>query len=180
MLSTQVARPLVEVFFGRLDARTATCGETADLMQRYFPGGYELVEPGRRSLEGAWPGREPAGERPLRIAYCLEEERGALRLFMRALRRLPAELDWEAAVWLPDGGDVRMSKRLRERVHVVGPRADGAGGAGRRQLTSSASRPAGREWRPGLIRAALGSGTVPVVSQLPLYDELVGWRASWA
>ena len=55
VLSTQVARPLVEIFFGRLDARTATNGETADLMQRYFPGGYELVEPGVRSVEGQWP-----------------------------------------------------------------------------------------------------------------------------
>ena len=122
MLSTQVARPLVEIFFGRLDARTATNGETDDLMQRFFPGGYELVEPGVRSVEGQWPGREPEGERPVRIAYCVEEERGALRLFMRALRRLPEALDWEAAIWVPDRPDVRISKRLRERVNVVGPR----------------------------------------------------------
>ncbi len=122
VLSTQVARPLVEIFFGRLDARTATCAQTSDLMQRYFPGGYELVEPGVRSLEGQWPGGEREADAPVRIAYCLEEERGALRLFMRALRRLPADLDWEAAVWLPDGGDVRISSRLRDRVHAVGPR----------------------------------------------------------
>ena len=109
VLSTQVARPLVEVFFGRLDARTASCCETADLMRRFFPGGYELVRPGSRSLEGTWPGRtRPGGEAPFRIAFCLEEERGALRLFMRALRRLPLGLAWEAAVWLPDGGEVRM------------------------------------------------------------------------
>ena len=48
MLSTQVARPLVEIFFGRIDARTVTSPETAELLERYFPGGYELVEPARR------------------------------------------------------------------------------------------------------------------------------------
>ena len=46
VLSTQVARPLVEVFFGRLDARTVVAPATADLLERYFPGPYELVEPG--------------------------------------------------------------------------------------------------------------------------------------
>jgi predicted metal-dependent phosphoesterase TrpH len=46
VLSTQVARPLVEVFFGRLDARTVAGPATGELLQRYFPGPYELVEPG--------------------------------------------------------------------------------------------------------------------------------------
>jgi predicted metal-dependent phosphoesterase TrpH len=45
VLSTQVARPLVEVFFGRLDARTVVSPATAELLERYFPGPYELVEP---------------------------------------------------------------------------------------------------------------------------------------
>jgi predicted metal-dependent phosphoesterase TrpH len=44
VLSTQVARPLVEIFFGRIDARTVTSAETAGLLERYFPGSYELVE----------------------------------------------------------------------------------------------------------------------------------------
>ena len=172
VLSTQVARPIVEIFFGRLDARTASCGETADLMQRYFPGGYELVQPGIHSVEGQWPGRESSGERPVRIAYCLEEERGALRLFLRALRRLPEDLNWEAAIWLPDGGDVRIASRLRHRVHSVGPRRMEP-----EELVAAADivcvASGGPRTAPGLVRAALGSGTVPVVSQLPLYDELV-------
>jgi predicted metal-dependent phosphoesterase TrpH len=50
VLSTQVARPLVEIFFGRLDARTVAAPATAELLERYFPGPYELVEP-------AGPGR---------------------------------------------------------------------------------------------------------------------------
>jgi predicted metal-dependent phosphoesterase TrpH len=43
VLSTQVARPLVEIFFGRLDARTVASSETGELLQRYFPGPYEVV-----------------------------------------------------------------------------------------------------------------------------------------
>jgi predicted metal-dependent phosphoesterase TrpH/glycosyltransferase involved in cell wall biosynthesis len=170
ILSTQVARPLVEIFFGRLDARTSSCNQTTELMQRYFPGTYELLEPGVRELDGAWPGRE-ADDRPFRIAYCAEEERGALRLFIRALRRLPHEVPWEAAVWLPDGGDVRLSRRLRERVHVVGPRsfapAELIAAADAVCVASGGPRAA-----PGLIRAGLGSATVPVASHLPLYQEL--------
>jgi predicted metal-dependent phosphoesterase TrpH len=46
VLSTQVARPLVEIFFGRLDARTVTSPRTAELLERYFPASYELLEPG--------------------------------------------------------------------------------------------------------------------------------------
>jgi predicted metal-dependent phosphoesterase TrpH len=45
VFSTQVARPLVEIFFGRLDARTVSGPATARLLERYFPGSYQLVEP---------------------------------------------------------------------------------------------------------------------------------------
>jgi len=176
VLSTQVARPLVEVFFGRLDARTASCVQTADLMRRFFSGGYDLVEPGTRSLDGTWPDfrrRDSDGKRlPFRIAFAQEEERGALRLFVRALRRLPETLDWEAAIWLADGGDVRMSKRLRERVRIVGPRSTGPD-----ELIAAAdvvcAASGGPSAAPGMIRVGLGSGTVPIVSDLPIYRELI-------
>jgi predicted metal-dependent phosphoesterase TrpH len=46
VLSTQVARPLVQLLFGRLDARTITAPATGSLLERYFPGDYQLVEPG--------------------------------------------------------------------------------------------------------------------------------------
>ena len=46
VLSTQVARPLVEIFFGRIDARTVTSEATRKLLEGYFPAPYELVEPG--------------------------------------------------------------------------------------------------------------------------------------
>jgi predicted metal-dependent phosphoesterase TrpH len=46
VLSTQVARPLIEIFFGRIDARTVTSEATAELLDGYFPASYELIEPG--------------------------------------------------------------------------------------------------------------------------------------
>jgi predicted metal-dependent phosphoesterase TrpH len=45
VLSTQVARPLVEIFFGRLDARTVSSAATQTRLESYFPGPYQLVEP---------------------------------------------------------------------------------------------------------------------------------------
>jgi predicted metal-dependent phosphoesterase TrpH len=45
VLSTQVVRPLIEIFFGRLDSRTVASPQTSELLERYFPGPYELVGP---------------------------------------------------------------------------------------------------------------------------------------
>ena len=86
VLSTQVARMVVEVFFGRIDARTASNESTGDLLQRFFPGPYETIRPGADVAEPALKA-PPTGR--VRIAYCAQEERGALRLLLRALRRLP-------------------------------------------------------------------------------------------
>ena len=43
LLSTILARRFVESFYGRLDARTASLAETAELMAKHFPADYELV-----------------------------------------------------------------------------------------------------------------------------------------
>jgi predicted metal-dependent phosphoesterase TrpH len=51
VLSTQVARPFVEIFFGRIDARTVTRPETSELLQRFFPAGYQLLEGGGEDPE---------------------------------------------------------------------------------------------------------------------------------
>ena len=171
LLSTQVARPLVEVFFGRLDARIATCEQTGELLERYFPGPYELVRPGAEA--GRRRDRD-AGKR-LRILFCQEEERGALRLFLRALRRLPPGLDWEATVWTESSSEAlpRVGRDLRERIRMVrpgvGPREDLIAEADVLCAASGGPAPA-----PQLVRAALAGGAVPVVSDLPIYRELVG------
>ncbi len=46
VLATQVARPLVEIFFGRIDARTVTRPQTAELLERFFPASYEVLGDG--------------------------------------------------------------------------------------------------------------------------------------
>ncbi len=172
-LSTQVARPLVEIFLGRLDARTTSCGATEELMKRFFPGPYERVEPGAdHDVEPWWPTDAAAeGERPARIAFCVDEERGALRLFLRAIRRLQPADDWEAAVWAPDPSEVRVSQKLRRRLRVVGPRQTSPQAliAGADLLVAASGGP---RLAPDLVRQALASETVPVCSQLPLYNEL--------
>jgi glycosyltransferase involved in cell wall biosynthesis len=172
VLSTQVARMLVEVFFGRIDGRTASNDATGELLQRFFPGQYELIRPGADVAE---PALEPAPPGRVRIAYCAEEERGALRLLLRALRKLPQDLDWEGVIWFdgPTEPLARVSRRLRERLRVVRP-GDGEpgqflAGADIACMTSGGVRAA-----PGLIRKAFAAGAVPIVSDLELYRELVG------
>lgn len=179
ILSTQVARPLVEVFLGRLDARTASCAATAGLMERYFPGGYALLRPGAGADPApTWPRpeRDPASgsDRPVRVLYCAREERGAMRLFLRALRRLPLDLDWEACVWLPRPlpAPPRLARALRERVHLCGPE-DGSveGVIAAADVVCLAS--GGPSLAPEVIRQALASGTVPVATHLDVYHELL-------
>jgi predicted metal-dependent phosphoesterase TrpH/glycosyltransferase involved in cell wall biosynthesis len=170
VLSTQVARPLVEIFFGRLDARTASTRTTAELVERYFPGTYDLVAPGADAVE---PPASASDDGTVRVAFCLREERGALRLFLRALRRLRADAAWEAVVWAerPPDPITSLSARLRERVRLVGP-ADGTP----EEVIASADvlclASGGPHTAPGLVRQALASGTVPVVAHLPVYEEL--------
>ncbi|MDX6616252.1 MAG: hypothetical protein QOD60_1343, partial [Solirubrobacterales bacterium] len=169
VLSTQVARPLVEIFFGRIDDRTASNRATGELLRRYFPGPYELIRPGADRTEPLVP-RVPGRAR---IVYVAREERGALRLFLRSLRRMPDNLDWEAVVWgaAPSDLTTRVSKRVRDRVRLVGP-PDGPeeafiAGADVLVLASGGVRVA-----PGLIGKAFAAGAVPVVSDLELYREL--------
>jgi hypothetical protein len=172
VLSTQVARMVVEVFFGRIDARTASNEATGELLQGFFPGHYELIRPGADPADSALDA-PPAGR--IRIAYCAEEERGALRLLLRALRKLPEDLDWEGVIWFDGPTDplARVSRRLREHLTVVRPGdgepAEFLEGADIACLASGGVRAA-----PGLVRQAFAAGAVPVVSDLELYRELVG------
>src|SRR5207244_8469079 len=46
LVATQLARKLVELVFGRLDARLASFEATRDLLVRAFPAHYEVLGPG--------------------------------------------------------------------------------------------------------------------------------------
>ncbi|HEY2656720.1 MAG TPA: glycosyltransferase family 4 protein, partial [Solirubrobacteraceae bacterium] len=116
-VSTQLGRPLSQLLFSRLDARIATYRATRELLQRYFPAEYRLIGPAADPIR--LPSESPsAGDRPLELVMIAEEERAALRLFLRALRALPESPPWRATVWSsrPLASPATLSRRLRERV----------------------------------------------------------------
>src|SRR5215208_8302965 len=114
VISTQVARRFVERFFGRLDARTASFDATRKLLERAFPASYEVVRAGAET-----PQRTDGGDE-LRLAFVDHEDRQALRLFLRALRRLPDEVAWRATIFTPVGARTSaLRSHLRDRVEVV-------------------------------------------------------------
>ena len=159
VISTQVARRFVERFFGRLDARTASFEATRELMERAFPAPL----PGARARRRAVPApraRDRAAE--LRLAFVDHEDRQALRLFLRALRRLP-----------DDAGVARDRLHARRRApeRAAQPPARprrGRHGRGRRPRRACSPRAdivvaasAGQAPAPGLLVRALGAGAVP-------------------
>jgi glycosyltransferase involved in cell wall biosynthesis len=170
-VSTQVARKVVELLFGRLDGRAASFAATRDLVERYFPGDYTVIHPGADTA-----GRPAArGDGPPEIVFSDAEERGALRLFIRALRRLPRDLDWRATIWLHDPAAApapTLSRRLRERVRLAGP-ADGSEAQHLARATISVAASAGTASAPQLVLRSIAAGAIPVVSRLPQYEELV-------
>jgi glycosyltransferase involved in cell wall biosynthesis len=169
LLSTQVARRFVELFFGRLDARVASYAATAALMDSHFPAEYRVITP-MTTLSA------PRGPRrgPLRIAFIVAEERAALRTFLRALRRLGTSADWEATVFGSAGSSSRVALRadLRARVRFV----DGGEG-GRAAVLENADvvvlASAGALSAPGLALEAIGARTVPLASRLDVYEEVL-------
>jgi glycosyltransferase involved in cell wall biosynthesis len=170
-VSTQMARKVVELLFGRLDGRTASYAATRDLIERYFPGDYTVIHPGADLLERA--GTKEAG--PPEIVFSDAEERGALRIFLRALRRLPRELDWRATIWLHDPASASaptLSRRLRERVTLAGP-ANGSEAQHLARATVAVAASSGTAPAPQLVLRSMAGGAVPVVSRLPQYEELV-------
>jgi glycosyltransferase involved in cell wall biosynthesis len=168
VLSTQVARRFVELFFGRLDARTASFEATRELMQRVFPADYRVLRPGAPNVE-----REQSdATRPLRIAFCDQEERAALRGFLRALRRLPADLEWEATVFVPSGAAPTIRSRLLDRVRVLSE-ADTSEDAVLAEADVVVAASGGIAPAPALLVRALGAGAVPVAAHLPSYEEVL-------
>lgn len=168
--ATQVARPLLEIFFGRLDARTVSSKASAKLLSRYFPGSYELTPSGVDPVE---PDQQGAG--PLRIAFTEAEEPGALRLFLRALRKLPPEMEWSATIHAESPGEVsfRVAREIRDRIKVLGPnQVSLAGLCATSDVFVAAS--GGPSPAPGAVQQAIAAGAVPVVSTVGRYTELVG------
>jgi predicted metal-dependent phosphoesterase TrpH/glycosyltransferase involved in cell wall biosynthesis len=169
VLSTQVARRFVELFFGRLDARTASFSATQELMERFFPARYRLLRPGAAATE------RPPHDGPIRFAFCVQEERQALRLFLRALRRLPDDLSWEATVFSPTGAAPTGALRSRVRDRLTLLSADDANeGAVLAQADVVVAATLGAIPAPGLLVRALGAGAVPVAARLPAYEEVLG------
>ncbi len=165
ILSTQVARRMVSLLFGRLDARLASSRTTCELLRRYFPGAYRVVMPAAELA--SWP----VAPAPVSFAFADEEERGALRTFLRALRRLPPELEWSARIrsrgeGAPAGA---LRREVRERIEWVDGPADAvlAGAA----VAVSAS--AGLAPAPGGVLRAVAAGCVPLTARLAVYEELL-------
>ncbi len=171
VLTTQVARKVVERVFGRLDARTASSLATAGLMERWFPGAYRIVPAGADPIA-----RTPrVGGAPPRIAFVDREERPALRAFLRGLRGLSLDRPWEAVVLTARGpsSSTPLRAALRERVSFATPDEldeDGLlAGADLVVCASDGAAPA-----PALVLRARAAGAVPVVSRLAVYEEVLG------
>jgi predicted metal-dependent phosphoesterase TrpH/glycosyltransferase involved in cell wall biosynthesis len=172
VLSTQVARRFIRLFFGRLDARMATSVATRELISGFFPGRYEVVPAGvdlERFAPSPAAGRD---EEPFEIAFVMDEERASLRLFLRALRNLRTSREWRATVWTARAADPppRPAGRLRERVDFTG-----AGELrleellGRAHVLCAAS--GGMAPAPSLLLKAVAADCVPVATRLPVYEE---------
>jgi glycosyltransferase involved in cell wall biosynthesis len=168
LLSTQLGRGLSRLLFARLDARTASYRSTRDLLQRFFPADYQVVAPGADVQPAKAPGDA------VELVMIAEEERAALRTFLRALRTVPSELPWRATIWSsrPLAAPATLSRTLRERVRFVDSReltaAQAASGADVLVLASEGVRPT-----PGILVTALAAGVVPITSRLAAYEELL-------
>ena len=171
-LSTQLARRVVELFFGRLDARLASYQATADLLAQFFPAPYRVILPGADPPDPDAPGVTGPG---VRIAFPHREERPALRLFLRALRRVPMTPEWSATLWSSQTTEPPASIRreVRERLRMEGPIAGAAdvrlSGADVAVFASTGASPS-----PGMLLSAIAAGAVPLAARLPVYEELLG------
>ncbi|HUZ27929.1 MAG TPA: PHP-associated domain-containing protein [Solirubrobacteraceae bacterium] len=169
LLTAQLTRPLSRHVFGRLDARVASYRATRNLIQTFFPGDYQVILPAADVAE-----RTPR-RGPVRLLACAEEDRSGLRMFLRALRLLPDDLDWQVAVWGRDPWrpPATLSRALRERVRGLDSRvtteAEALAGSDVLVMASEGVRPA-----PGTLVAGLAAGAFPVASRLPVYEELLG------
>ena len=135
VLSTQVARRFVELFFGRLDARTASYEATAELLNRYFPASYRLLRPGVTPLERARARRARCGSRS-------PTARSAARCGCSCARcgGCRRSWPWEAVIYSKTGAVPTLRSSLRNRVHVVDDEQAGARGRRRRRRRLARAR----------------------------------------
>ncbi len=173
-LSTQVARRFVELFFGRLDARIASYGATARADGVPLPG---------RLPRGRCRWCRPADRRRARvgarthIVFIDEEERAALRTFLRAAAAASTpSADWEATV-------LERPRRLEPGPAARATCASACASSSpatptRDALLASADvvvlASAGALPAPGLALAAIGARAVPLASRLAVYEEVLG------
>jgi glycosyltransferase involved in cell wall biosynthesis len=163
LVATQVARKLVELVFGRLDARLVSFEVTRDLLQRAFPADYEIVGPGADVLDPA------RSDERVRIGFADDEERGALRLFLRALRRLDDGGPFDVVIRSARGpsNSTPLRAGLRRHVRFI-ENGDPFEGADLAVAGSDGARPA-----PGMLLRALGAGAVPLAPSLAVYEEVL-------
>src|ERR1044072_5115867 len=173
LLSTQVARKVVQLVLGRLDARTASYQATRELMQRYFPSEYRVVMPG---ADDPLPREQATPDHPVRILFIDDEERASLRLFLRALRRLGPDTAWEATIVSARGPSSSTPLRadLQARVTYLTPgehsEAQALAQADILVAASDGAAPA-----PGLVLRALNAEVVVLASRLPVYEEALAY-----
>ncbi|HEX3803793.1 MAG TPA: glycosyltransferase [Solirubrobacteraceae bacterium] len=171
VLSTQLGRQLSQLLFSRLDARVTSYEATRVLMDRFYPADYRVIAPAAEPVSRT--ASRDTGD-TLRLVFIAEEERAALRTFLRALRLLPSEARWQATIWSsrPLAAPAALGHRLAERVHFVGAEAmpveQALADADVLVLGSDGVMPA-----PGVLVRALASGIVPVASSIPVYAELL-------
>ncbi len=170
-LSVQLGRQLSERLFSRLDARVTSSEASRTLMQHYFPAEYRVVS---QAAEPVPRTADPLAGGTFNMVLIADEERGALRTFLRALRLMPLQAPWRATIWSsrPLAAPAALSHRLAERVRFVGADTvtveDVLAGADALVLGSDGAHPT-----PGLLARALVSGIVPVASSIPVYAELL-------
>jgi len=169
VVATQVARKLTDLVLGRLDARLASFAVTAELMRRHFPAEYAVLTPGAEAGT-----RERSAGETVVIAFVDEEERGALRTFLRGLRGLDPSANWEVRVLSERGPSSSTALRadLRERVRFLEPGSSEAALLAEADVLVAASD--GAAPAPGLVLRAIAAEAVPLATSLAVYEEVTG------
>ncbi len=105
------------------------------------------------------------------IGFVEHEERGALRLFLRAIRRLDVDAPWDVVVHSARGPSSSTPLRadLQDRVRWVDSEAAVLADADVVVAASDGAIPA-----PALLLRAQAAGAVPVASSLAVYEEVLG------